>query len=296
MPARHASHNFDAARRMLPFVGKRPLPVSSEMTSLRPTSKTAGLAAAFSLVLLAGSALAQEERGSGNFLDNLFSRGEPPAQSRQSAQPAPSGRVAQSDPGDISVRLDRMENALRQLTGTIEQLQYRNQQLEMQIQQLGARGGGVLQPQAAPAGPGNAPPPVPNPAGAPMFSIRRKIRVRQVCRERWAIRRSSPRPNGSRTTRHRSVPRADAQLVRRSICRRWPKTVRSRRSRRPCRPGRSLQPAARRCRYHRRMPSTDAAAASPQCGAGSCRRAACNLAAVGLAAGRIRHGVRLRAA
>ena len=132
------------------------------MTSLRPTSKTAGLAAAFSLALLAGSALAQEDRGSGNFLDNLFSRGEPSGQSRQSAQPAPSGRTAQSDPGDISVRLDRMENALRQLTGTIEQLQYRNQQLEMQIQQLGARGGGVLQPQAAPAGPGNAPPPVPN--------------------------------------------------------------------------------------------------------------------------------------
>jgi tol-pal system protein YbgF len=146
---------------MLPFVGKRPLPVLSDMTSLRPTSKTAGLAAAFSLVLLAGSALAQEERGSGNFLDNLFSRGEPSGQSRQSAQPAPSGRTAQSDPGDLSVRLDRMENALRQLTGTIEQLQYRNQQLEMQIQQLGARGGGVLQPQAAPAGPGNAPP-VPN--------------------------------------------------------------------------------------------------------------------------------------
>jgi tol-pal system protein YbgF len=146
---------------MLPFVGKRPLPVLSDMTSLRPTSKTAGLAAAFSLVLLAGSALAQEDRGSGNFLDNLFSRGEPSGQSRQSAQPAPSGRTAQSDPGDVSVRLDRMENALRQLTGTIEQLQYRNQQLEMQIQQLGARGGGVLQPQAAPAGPGNAPP-VPN--------------------------------------------------------------------------------------------------------------------------------------
>ena len=161
MPAGHASHNFDAARRMLPFVGKRPLPVLSDMTSLRPTSKTAGLATAFSLVLLAGSALAQEDRGSGNFLDNLFSRGEPSGQSRQSAQPAPSGRTAQSDPGDISVRLDRMENALRQLTGTIEQLQYRNQQLEMQIQQLGARGGGVLQPQAAPAGPGNAPP-VPN--------------------------------------------------------------------------------------------------------------------------------------
>src|SRR6476646_3721608 len=138
------------------------------MTRLRPTSKTTGLAAAFSLVLLAGSALAQEERGSGDFLDNLFSRGEPPAQSRQSAQPAASGRVAQSDPGDLSVRLDRMENALRQLTGTIEQLQYRNQQLEMQLkrmqddteyrfQQLGSKGSAPPPAQAVPMNPGNAP-------------------------------------------------------------------------------------------------------------------------------------------
>ena len=152
------------------------------------------------MLLLAGSALAQEQRGSGNFLDNLFSRGEPAAQSRQSAQPAPSGRVAQSDPGDLSVRLDRMENALRQLTGTIEQLQYRNQQLEMQLkrmqddteyrlQQLGSRGGAAPPPQAAPIGPGNAPPPARVPDGAPMYSIRRKIRMRQVRRERWAIKR-----------------------------------------------------------------------------------------------------------
>ena len=52
----------------------------------------------------------------------------------------------------MAVRLDRMEGALRQLTGTIEQLQYRNQQLEMQLkrmqddteyrfQQLGGKGG-----------------------------------------------------------------------------------------------------------------------------------------------------------
>jgi len=56
-----------------------------------------------------------------------------------------------------------MENALRQLTGTIEQLQYRNQQLEMQIQQLGARGGAMPAPQAAPVGPGSAPPAASNP-------------------------------------------------------------------------------------------------------------------------------------
>src|SRR6476659_5946199 len=160
------------------------------MTRLRSSSRTAALAA-FSVLLLAGPAPAQDQRGSGNFLDNLFSRGEPAAQSRESAQPAPSGRVAQSDPGDLSVRLDRMESALRQLTGTIEQLQYRNQQLESQLkrmqddteyrfQQMGSRGGASPAPQMAPAGQGApmAPPPArrsdvfdptqnPNSPGAP---------------------------------------------------------------------------------------------------------------------------------
>jgi len=138
------------------------------MTSSRSISRIAVLAA-LSVSLLGGSARAQD-RDSGNFLDNLFNRGEP--QSRQSAQQAPTGRG--SDPGDLSVRLDRMENALRQLTGTLEQLQYRNQQLEMQLkrmqddteyrfQQLGSRGGPAPAPQAAPIGPGTAPPPLSNP-------------------------------------------------------------------------------------------------------------------------------------
>ena len=127
--------------------------------------------AALSLLLLAGPALAQEERSSGNFLDNLFRRGEPAPQTRQAPQAGPQapqqGRVAQAEPGDLTVRLDRLENALRQLTGTIEQLQYRNQQLEMQLkrmqddteyrfQQQGAKGAIVPPAQGAP---GNIPPP-----------------------------------------------------------------------------------------------------------------------------------------
>jgi tol-pal system protein YbgF len=103
-----------------------------------------------SALLLTSSTLAQQ-RGSGNFLDDLFNRGEP-----QSRQAAPGGRA--SDPGDLSVRLDRMESALRQLTGTIEQLQYRNQQLEMQLKRLQDERGGPAPPaQVAPMGPGNAP-------------------------------------------------------------------------------------------------------------------------------------------
>lgn len=117
----------------------------------------------------AGMAVAQERGSSGNFLDNLFSRGEQQGQQRQAPpQQAPAGRVAQTDPGDLTVRLDRMESALRQLTGTIENLQYRNQQLEMQLkrmqddaeyrfQQLGSKGSAPPPAQAVPMNPGNAP-------------------------------------------------------------------------------------------------------------------------------------------
>ncbi|MGA6998112.1 MAG: tol-pal system protein YbgF, partial [Pseudolabrys sp.] len=133
------------------------------MKRSRPPSRTAALAA-ISVLLLTASALAQDQRGSGNFLDNLFNRGEQ-TQSRQQSQ---SGRMEQADPSDVTVRLDRMESALRQLTGTLEQLQYRNQQLEAQLkrmqddteyrfQQLGSRGGVAPPAQAAPATPGNAP-------------------------------------------------------------------------------------------------------------------------------------------
>jgi len=127
------------------------------------------LVSALSAAVPAGMAVAQERGSSGNFLDNLFSRGEQQGQQRQAPpQQAPAGRVAQSDPGDLTVRLDRMESALRQLTGTIENLQYRNQQLEMQLkrmqddteyrfQQLGSKGSAPPPAQAVPMNPGNAP-------------------------------------------------------------------------------------------------------------------------------------------
>ena len=130
---------------------------------------------------------AQAQDRSPGFLDNLFSRGQQPQQPQQqqdqdqdqSAQPAP--RVAQQGGGgggDDASRIDRIENALRQLTGTIEQLQHDNQMLQMQLkrlqddteyrfQQMGGRGGGA--PMAAPGGaapapmaPGGAPPPANN--------------------------------------------------------------------------------------------------------------------------------------
>ncbi len=125
--------------------------------------------AALPLLLLAGAAAAQEQRP--GFLDNLFSRGDQPAQPRQGEQPN-QRQVAQDDPSDLSVRIDRMEGALRQLTGTLEQLQYQNQQLQMQLkrmqddteyrfQQLGSRGGppaGSPPRATSPQGPANPPP------------------------------------------------------------------------------------------------------------------------------------------
>ncbi len=104
--------------------------------------------------LLCGAAQAQDR--SPGLLDNLFG-GQRQQQPQQ--QPAPQAQppVAQSPGGgggggDDASRIDRIENALRQLTGTIEQLQHDNQMLQMQLkrmqddteyrfQQMGSRGG-----------------------------------------------------------------------------------------------------------------------------------------------------------
>jgi tol-pal system protein YbgF len=127
------------------------------------------LALIFAASLAFGPALAQE-RSSGGFLDNLFGRGQD-VQQPEARQPPAQPRVAQADPSDLSVRVDRVENALRQLTGTIEELQHQNQMLQMQLkrmqddteyrfQQLGARGGAPAVAPVAPTG-GAAPPAAP---------------------------------------------------------------------------------------------------------------------------------------
>ncbi len=131
--------------------------------------------AALSSLLLAGAATAQQSNG--GFLDNLFNRGEQGQHSQgDQGQAAPPPRAAQIDPGDLSSRVDRIESALRQLTGTIEDLQHQNQMLQMQLkrmqddteyrfQQLGSRGGPPAGAQPRAMTP--PPPPVNAPAGAP---------------------------------------------------------------------------------------------------------------------------------
>jgi tol-pal system protein YbgF len=154
------------------------------MTRLHKPFRIAALAAQaftiFACTLLASAASAQDraqDRSSPGFLDNLFSRGEsqqPQGESsveyRRSNQ---GGRVAQADdPGEMAVRLDRIENTLRQLTGTLEQLQFRNQQLEQQVRALQS-GGAATASQPQQQQPGARPSQSPNmpayqpPAAAP---------------------------------------------------------------------------------------------------------------------------------
>jgi tol-pal system protein YbgF len=70
--------------------------------------------------------------------------------------------AAQMSAEELVLRIDRLENQLRQLTGTIEQLQYRNQQLdqalkrmqednEFRFQELGGKGGARPATPARPA-------------------------------------------------------------------------------------------------------------------------------------------------
>src|ERR1700719_4859877 len=67
---------------------------------------------------------------------------------------------AQSDDSDPELRIQKLEEQLRQLTGQNEELQFRNRQLEDRLRQLGAAPGGppqavqpqVAQPQAAQPG------------------------------------------------------------------------------------------------------------------------------------------------
>src|SRR5215471_13517282 len=93
--------------------------------------RTIGLSL-LTVLFCAGIASAQEsERG---FLEQLFGNSERSAPEPGAApdRGSATGRMAQSG-GDIGMRLDRLEAQIRQLTGAIEQLQYRNQQLENQL-------------------------------------------------------------------------------------------------------------------------------------------------------------------
>ena len=111
---------------------------------------------ALAWVVLASSAAMAQERSGGGFLDNLFNRGQP-AQEQQQSQQHPYTEGASG----VDARIDRIEAALRQLTGTVEELQHQNQQLQMQLNQLQ---GGTGYRQRQEGSHGAAPPPPSGPA------------------------------------------------------------------------------------------------------------------------------------
>jgi len=74
--------------------------------------------------------------------------------------------AAAQDSAEIFARLDQLQNQIRQLTGQVEQLQYRNQQLEALVRRMQEEG--AARPQAMARG--NSPPP---PASAPPISAGR---------------------------------------------------------------------------------------------------------------------------
>ncbi|HEY7296417.1 MAG TPA: tol-pal system protein YbgF [Xanthobacteraceae bacterium] len=94
--------------------------------------------------------------------------GEPSA---QEPSPAPgANRLAQVSGSDLIVRIDRLEAQIRQLTGIVEQLQYRNQQIEAQMRRLPedpSRTATATAPGPAPARQSVTPAPAPAPVGPP---------------------------------------------------------------------------------------------------------------------------------
>jgi len=121
------------------------------------------------------SAHAQEAERPAGLFDRIFSGSE---RFGGGSERAPSAdRTAQMSDSDLMLRLDRLETQIRQLTGVIEQLQFRNQQLEGQLRRLQedtdyrfqeSNAKGAARP-ALQSRPQNPPPQLPGPAttGAP---------------------------------------------------------------------------------------------------------------------------------
>jgi tol-pal system protein YbgF len=114
-----------------------------------------GLVFSFALLAFAGAASGQESGSPFSVFGRLFGETERPARADDSQ------RFAQASPADLVVRLERMEAQIRQLTGVIEQLQFRNQQLEAQIkrmQEASATAAAPLPRQNTLGGPPQTPP------------------------------------------------------------------------------------------------------------------------------------------
>jgi tol-pal system protein YbgF len=112
------------------------------------------------VVIFTSVAASAQDGGQLAFLDRIFGNSErvspsaaPPSGTGASPPPAAAqdGRVAQASPSELTMRINRLEAQVRELTGVIEQLQYRNRQLEARLRSsLGSTLGGA-EPGAPPA-------------------------------------------------------------------------------------------------------------------------------------------------
>ena len=116
-------------------------------------------ASALSLAILTvvppvpSTAQAQETERPFGLLDRIFSGSERfGGGSERGASPSAADQTAQMSGSDLVVRLERLESQIRQLTGAIEQLQFRNQQLEAQVRRL-QEGGATSGVQPRPSSP-----------------------------------------------------------------------------------------------------------------------------------------------
>lgn len=96
----------------------------------RSYAHTFMLAFAAAALTVASAAPAQESGKQPSIFDRLFGGSERDGRAEDTR------RLAQNSPADLTVRIDRLEAQIRQLTGVIEQLQYRNQQLEAQLKRM----------------------------------------------------------------------------------------------------------------------------------------------------------------
>ena len=78
---------------------------------------------------------------------------------------------AQMSESELVMRLNRLENEVRQLTGQVEQLQYRNQQLEQQLRGAQPASASVPQRSAAPQPQYTPPPAYPQQQAYPQVTL-----------------------------------------------------------------------------------------------------------------------------
>jgi tol-pal system protein YbgF len=139
----------------------------------------------FALAFIAGvvaaatgrPAWAQDNERPAGLFDIIFGGSERLGGDRSAAQPA-AEHTAQAAAPDLLLRLERLESQIRQLTGVIEQLQFRNQQLEIQVRRMQEDGDGRLQDSNSKGSPrptGQLRPPnsPPAPAATPPAAPRR---------------------------------------------------------------------------------------------------------------------------